>query len=99
MKEENYSLRPGTLLLQGKYRIEATLGSGGFGITYRARHIGLEKVVAIKEFFMRGACDRDSGSTHVTTTQSNRDLATRFRNKFVKEARLIASLFVAHSSL
>lgn len=92
MKEENYSLRPGTLLLQGKYRIEATLGSGGFGITYRARHIGLEKVVAIKEFFMRGACDRDSGSTHVTTTQSNRDLATRFRNKFVKEARLIASL-------
>ena len=92
MKEDSYSLLPGTLLMQGKYRIESVLGSGGFGITYRARHTGLEKDVAIKEFFMRGACDRESGSTHVTTTQSNRELATRFRNKFIKEARFIASL-------
>ncbi|MGB3512403.1 MAG: serine/threonine-protein kinase, partial [Microcoleaceae cyanobacterium] len=44
-----YQLPRGTLLEQGKYRIEKTLGEGGFGITYQA--IDLEKTtnVAIKE--------------------------------------------------
>lgn len=91
MTNEDYALQPGTVL-QDKYRIEAVLGKGGFGITYRARHIGLQKEVAIKEFFMRGACERQAGTTHVTTTQSNREMADRFRHKFVKEAQLIASL-------
>lgn len=91
MTNEDYTLQPGTVL-QEKYRIEATLGKGGFGITYRARHTGLQKAVAIKEFFMRGACERQAGTTHVTTTQSNREMADRFLRKFIKEAQLIASL-------
>ena len=91
MTNEDYALQPGTVL-QEKYRIEAALGKGGFGITYRAQHTGLQKTVAIKEFFMRGACERQAGTTHVTTTQSNREMADRFLRKFVKEAQLIASL-------
>ena len=34
--------------LQGKYRIERELGEGGFGITYKAKHILLDGWVVIK---------------------------------------------------
>jgi eukaryotic-like serine/threonine-protein kinase len=37
---------PGSVL--GKYRIERTIGIGGFGAVYRARHVVLDNVVAIK---------------------------------------------------
>jgi eukaryotic-like serine/threonine-protein kinase len=37
---------PGMVL--GKFRIEKMIGVGGFGVVYRARHVVLENVVAIK---------------------------------------------------
>jgi CheY-like chemotaxis protein len=40
---------PGTVL-DGKYRLEDKIGSGGFGAVYRATHIGLNKLVAVKIF-------------------------------------------------
>jgi serine/threonine protein kinase len=39
---------PGQQLDQGKYRIEAILGDGGFGVTYRALNPKEGKLVAIK---------------------------------------------------
>ena len=42
------ALPPGTLL--GDYRLDAVIGHGGFGITYRAFDGQLAKVVAIKEY-------------------------------------------------
>ncbi len=44
-----YQLPSGTLLYQGKYRIEKTLGEGGFGITYKATDLEKFTDVAIKE--------------------------------------------------
>lgn len=42
-------------VLDGRYRIEEMLGAGGMGVVYRARHVHLQKVVAIK--VMRGRHD------------------------------------------
>ena len=42
------ALPPGTRFEE--YRLDAVLGSGGFGITYRAYDANLDKFVAIKEY-------------------------------------------------
>src|SRR5947199_9593561 len=35
-------------ILDGKYRLDARLGEGAVGIVYRATHLGLKKVFALK---------------------------------------------------
>ena len=42
---------PEGAVLHGKYEIEQKLGAGGYGVTYRARHVRLPRQLAIKEFF------------------------------------------------
>ena len=87
-------LKPGSKLQNGKYEIIRTLGQGGFGITYVAEQVALNREVAIKEFFMKEYCERDDSTSQVMlgTTAGNRDLVTKFREKFVREARMIARL-------
>ncbi len=90
-------LKPGTILQKGNYRIIKTIGQGGFGITYLAEQVALGRKVAIKEFFMNAYCDREDGSTHVSVpTENNRELVESYKQKFVKEAQLIASLRNPH---
>jgi len=50
MIKKSNTLSIGYRLLD-KYRVEAVLGAGGFGITYMAMHEALLKRVAIKEYF------------------------------------------------
>lgn len=47
------TLQSNFTLQGGKYKKLSTLGQGGFGITYFAIQSGLERKVAIKEFFMK----------------------------------------------
>ncbi len=43
------SALPGTLL-DGKFRLEEKIGSGGFGTVFRAEHVALRRKVAVKVF-------------------------------------------------
>lgn len=87
------TLQPNTLLQGGRYKVIKTLGHGGFGITYLAIQSGLEREVAVKEFFMKDFCERDCATSHVTLgMETSRDMVKRFRAKFIKEARNIAKL-------
>ena len=91
------ALQQGSTLQGGRYRIERVLGQGGFGITYLAVQSGLERKVAIKEFFMKELCNRDGSTSHVTLgTEGSRETVARFREKFLKEARNIARLNHPH---
>lgn len=84
-------LQPNTTLQSGKYRIERVLGQGGFGITYLATDIALDRKVAIKEFFPKDYCGRNGSTSHVTLgTESATDFVQRLKVKFLKEARNIA---------
>ena len=83
----------GTLLQEGKYRIEGILGQGGFGITYLGWQTRLNRRIAIKEFFMKEYCNRNADTSHITIgTEGSRELVARFQQKFIKEAQSIAGL-------
>ena len=86
-------LHAGSSLQNGKYRILSVLGQGGFGITYLAEQTGLGMRVAIKEFFLKGSCTRENGTSRVSVpVADNEELVTRCLKKFKAEARKIASL-------
>ena len=86
-------LKQGTKLQHGRYEILQTLGQGGFGITYLAEQVLLGRKVTIKKFFMKDCCERDGDSFVVSVpTQNNRALVDRFKRKFLREAKMIASM-------
>ncbi len=87
----NQGLKQGAYLRHDTYRIEKVLGQGGFGITYLAMDLSLDRYVAIKEFFPKDYCDRNDATSHVTLgTQSSYDFVNKLKSKFLKEARNIA---------
>ena len=86
-------LKHGVVLQGGKYRIEKLLGQGGFGITYLAVQTGLNRKVAIKEFFMKEHCNRDADNSRVSVPSvGSRELVGKFKDKFIREAQMIYDL-------
>ena len=93
MAGEFSNLPKGATLQGGKYEIIKVLGQGGFGITYLAEQTGLGMKVAVKEFFLRGSCQRDSSTSEVSVpVTDNKELVFKCQKKFKSEARKIASL-------
>lgn len=88
-----HQLQPNTTLQGGKYRIVRVLGQGGFGITYLAVQTSLQRMVAIKEFFMLDFCSRNTSTLDMQTFSSGsaKDVE-QYRRKFIKEARNLARL-------
>ena len=81
------ALKPGHQLLW--YKIEKVLGEGGFGITYLAHDVNLDKKVAIKEYLPSNICYRNDDQTIAPNTSSLDDFETGL-NRFIREARTVA---------
>ncbi|MGN1259633.1 MAG: SUMF1/EgtB/PvdO family nonheme iron enzyme, partial [Alloprevotella sp.] len=93
MSELLNPLQPGTMLRANTYRIVRFIAAGGFGCTYEAEHVLLEKRIAIKEFFMQECCNRDAYTKRVTVgTQSNHELVDKYKRKFIGEAKALSCL-------
>lgn len=74
----------GTILQNGKYKIERVLGQGGFGITYLATQVETNKPVAIKEFFLKEFFERDATTSRVSCSNPNtKELAEACQRKFL----------------
>lgn len=92
--QTEYCLPKGTLLFNGKYRIEAYLASGGFGNTYL-----FNEQVAIKELFVKGICGRNASTGEVSVSLSENHISFEaHREKFRKEARRIRKLNSPHEA-
>ena len=90
---EKRQLPPGTLL-QDRYLLGRSLGSGGFGITKRGLDIKLERRVAVKEYFPTVFLKREATVTLDVTcyTASGEAEYAKGREQFLREARTMAAL-------
>ncbi len=90
--------RPGQLsprtILAEKYVIGRVLGQGGFGITYLAWDLILDRKLAVKEHFPREICtrSRDERTVQPLTQRLTEDYRYGLK-KFVEEGRALACFY------
>ncbi len=84
------ALPPGEMI--GRYEVLSVLGQGGFGITYRARDIQLDREVAIKEYLPISLAIRQDGNTVLPRSTKVAEDFTWGRDRFVAEGRTLATL-------
>jgi serine/threonine protein kinase len=75
----------------GKYLFKGVLGSGGFGITYLAEDITLNRKVAVKEMLPNDFATRIDGTTVIAKTESEKGNLAWARARFVDEGRALAA--------
>jgi serine/threonine protein kinase len=80
-------LRNGTFLFGGTYQIEKVISQGGFGITYLATQIKLQRQVTIKELFPQGCSHQNNTVRPHTQMASTWQQTVR---SFLGEAQTLA---------
>ena len=72
------------------YEIISVLGQGGFGVTYRARDLTLDREVAIKEYLPTALALREGGETVLPRSTGLSQDFLDGRSRFLDEARTLA---------
>lgn len=83
------SLPVGTIL-KDRLLIGVVLGTGGFGITYKAWDKELDVPMAVKEFMPRNLAVRKHEDTTVIPTSGDKETFAHYMEKFLDEARTLA---------
>ena len=89
-------LLPGSVLQNGKYKIDKVLGFGSFGITYKAlafvqdNGISINTQVAVKEFFMHDFSSRAEDDGIIINSESS--IIRNYMHKFKQQADRVKSL-------
>ena len=90
------SLSKDYLFPDNKYRIVEKIGSGGFGITYKAKHLRTNGLVAIKEYFPRHFVTRgDDNKPVLFKDKDGNDQQDRFQwglQRFLGEAEVLEKI-------
>ncbi|MEN8259805.1 MAG: serine/threonine-protein kinase [Pseudomonadota bacterium] len=84
------SLPSGAMIQE--YRIEGVLGSGNFGIVYRASNIYLDEIVAIKEFLPVQLAFRSDDDQVVPISSDTEEAYIWALGRFLKEAKILWEL-------
>ncbi len=87
--DQGPALRPGTL--RQEYRVERTLGVGGFSIVYLARDTKLDRRVALKEYLPATLASRLPGGDVAPRLPRFEELFQSGLQGFMNEARLLGS--------
>jgi serine/threonine protein kinase len=96
--ESALHLPPGTILVD-KYLLGRVLGQGGFGITYLAWDIYLDRKLAVKEFFPRDLCYRETGNIFVSIYSGTESSQYYYGlDKFLDEGKTLAK-FDGHPNI
>jgi len=75
-----------------EYQIDRVLGQGGFGITYLATDVNLDKQIVIKEFFPKEFSSRESNVYSIVSHKGDENELYRYlMKKFLSEAKILAS--------
>ena len=82
------ALAPGTILAE-EYRIERVLGMGGFGITYLATELLMDRHVTVKEYFPVEFATRIDGTEAVPRSEGSREDFQWGLDRFIEEARAL----------
>ena len=86
-----WCLPPGSMLAAGRYLVGMTLGTGGFGITYKVWDTKYHTVKAVKEYYPSGLANRMPGHRKVIHLQGKRGAEFEYGlRRFLFEARNMA---------
>jgi serine/threonine protein kinase len=87
---DNRFVLPPNTVVDGAYRIQRVVGTGGFGVTYVAEDIKLGTLVALKEYYPFDFGDRDRTMSVRPKSDRHKKIFDWGRSNFLQEARILA---------
>lgn len=94
---EKHYLKPGTVL-NNQYIVGTVIGSGGFGIVYKAWDSHLSRMIAIKEYFPMTYVSRIPGKSEISVFTNRKQVFQKSVRRFLEEAQYLAK-FSKHSHI